>query len=361
MPFTSLGPDSGKSSQRRQEQKKIFAGITACAAAEKAELLVVSGDLYEHGYVRESTLNHVSGEFAKLGDTRILLIAGNHDPIVPGCGYRNTVWPDNVHILEEGGCYTGLEDRGVRVYAGPAAKFEPSVDNRFINILLLHGSLDTAFDKNAFNPVTSADLKRLGMDYIALGHFHNKLMAGGADGRVYNPGSPMALGFDEAGEHGWFVGEISKSDIDNGSGCQSTVNMEFVRSGGRAYHRRDWDIKGCRSDEDIIAAISSDGFLKNHPEDLFYITLKGYAAGRFKPDTATIASGLAEEAFFIKVSDETIPDYDFAEIAGEPGLRGAFTRRLLQMLEQEEGNEKKELVRKALYYGLEALDQGEIL
>ncbi len=356
MPFTSLGSDHGKSSIRRQELKKVFGEITAAASNDQVDLLLISGDLYEHGYIRESTLNYVCREFEKLKDICVLIIPGNHDPLVPGCGYVKTAWPSNVHILEEGSCFAGLEQAGVRIYAGFPSETALVPDPQYINIMLLHGTLDLTVGKNVFNPVSGKSLCSSGMDYIAMGHFHNVLEAGGDCGIVFNPGSPEPLGFDEVGDHGWFMVSITKDGTDKGG-----ITSEFIKSCGRRYRKVDIDVTGCRSDEDIIERVSAEALLKENPEDLFNVSIKGYVDKGFTPDTVMIASALSEGVFFIRVADETLPDFNFTEIAAEPGLRGAFVRKMLQCIDVTTESGQKALVKKALYYGMEAIDLGEIL
>jgi len=68
--------------------------------------------------------------------------------------------------------------------------------------------VDLDFKDSRYNPMSSGELALLGMDYIALGHFHNTLRGVGKSENIYNPGSPEPLGFDEEGEHGVFIGRI---------------------------------------------------------------------------------------------------------------------------------------------------------
>jgi len=65
-------------------------------------------------------------------------------------------------------------------------KIEPA-DPRYINILLVHGTVDLDFKDSRYNPMSSGELALLGMDYIALGHFHNTLRGVGKSENIYNP------------------------------------------------------------------------------------------------------------------------------------------------------------------------------
>jgi hypothetical protein len=50
------------------------------------------------------------------------------------------------------------------------------------------------------------------LDYIALGHIH-KAQFNLAGGKAFYPGSAIALGYGEPGEHGVILGELSKYGI----------------------------------------------------------------------------------------------------------------------------------------------------
>ena len=93
-PFISLGiKDShslvGKSALRRMDLKNTFESIMKIAEDEGAGFVFISGDLYEHNYVRKSTINFVNGIFKGLGNVKVIIVPGNHDPWVKGSYYRD--------------------------------------------------------------------------------------------------------------------------------------------------------------------------------------------------------------------------------------------------------------------------------
>ena len=62
-----------------------------------------------------------------------------------------------------------------------------------------------------YNSVTPGFIESSGMDYIALGHIHKhtEIRRLGKTFYAY-PGCPEGMGFDELGEKGVYIGEISK-------------------------------------------------------------------------------------------------------------------------------------------------------
>lgn len=359
-PFSSLGKDSSKTTIRRQDIKLAFQKIISLAAEKEVDLLLIAGDLYEHDYVKKSTIHFICDQFEKIKDTRVLITPGNHDPDVKSSYYSHFPWPDNVEILKKGDCFNGLSHKGIMVYCDFYETEDPGqvigqknnllMDN--INILMLHGTLDLDVDKNAYNPVSAKKLCNAGMDYIALGHFHNSFA--GVEGCIYNPGSPEPLGFDEEGEHGFFIVEIKKEDN------KPLINAEFIKSNVRQYRNITVDLSNMFSEEEIAKRIKSETDLKENPQDLFRVFLTGYRSRDFNINTQLVEEMLKSFAFFIKIVDKTSPDYNFAKIAKDPGLRGLFVSKMLEKLEYAKGTEEEHLIKKALYYGLEAIDRGEI-
>ena len=60
-PFTSLSDMEGKPSQRRLDLKKTLSRLMNLAVDEKADLVLVCGDLYEHSALKiRSTISAIS-------------------------------------------------------------------------------------------------------------------------------------------------------------------------------------------------------------------------------------------------------------------------------------------------------------
>lgn len=348
-PFTSLS-DSSAADTRRHEIKLTFRKIIALAKEEAADLLLIAGDLFEYGYVRKSTIQFINDEFESIKDIQVMITPGNHDPFLPDSYYNCFSWPSNVHILTDPASRLDLDTQGVSIYCGIP---ENSPDRDRINILLLHGTVDLNPDGRAWNPYTSAELDAAGMDYTGLGHFHNCIPGAGSQGRIFNPGSPEPLGFDEEGRHGVFVSEIEKSD------GISTVNTRFLPISRRAYRNVSVRLDECATDEQA-AEKAAEAVETGNAGDLYCITLLGTTAEGFRLNRNRIAGYLKNSAFYVKIKDETLPAYDFDGIRNEPGLRGVFTGKMLARAALAAGEGERELIMQALYFGLEAIDRGEI-
>jgi exonuclease SbcD len=351
-PFTSLSDIDGKPDQRRMDLKNILSRIVELAYGERVDLLLVCGDLYEHGYTAKSTIRYTCEQFGRIPDIPVLIIPGNHDPLVPGSYYRDFNWPSNVHILNANSHYEH-PSTGARVYGGLTPDF--SADRSVINILMHHGTLDMPFSAAAFGPVSGEVLDASGFDYCALGHFHTKIYGAGRNKNIFNAGSPEPLGFDEEGEHGVFISTVEKTP-----GRDAIINAEFIKMNLRSFINLEVQVGGCCYNEQAAMLIESEMKKRGSSEDLFRITLLGYVSHDFKIDTGSIMEYLEPKAFYIRIINNAVPDYDFEKIAREPGLRGLFTKKMLDRAERAASPEEKQIVMQALYYGLEALDEGRV-
>ena len=324
--FSSLGD---LAASRREDVKLAFEKVIGLADEERADLLLISGDLCEQEYARKSTLYYLNDQFSKIPSTEIFIIPGNHDLELFG-RKQDFHWSDNVHILNSHEPSFFLERLNTQVYSSFGDYH--TIDNERINILLYHGTVDMNFE-DLYNPISSIELKSLGMDYIALGHFHNRIDA------IHNPGSLEPLGFDEEGEHGVYVGTIRKNQ---------PIDVKFQRIARCQY----------KNLEVSIASLENLSPLKDPSNTLVKVVLKGLQG--YSIDQAEIRERLGKNLMFLKVSDETLEQYDFERIKTESGLKGEFVREMLRQIELVSYPKQKNILTNALYYGLEALTYGKI-
>lgn len=369
MPFKSLGSRDSISRTRRNDLKAVLSDIIDIAKENKTDIILISGDIYENNFVKKSTINYLNDKFSSVPDIPIFIIPGNHDPYIQKSFYVDFNWPPNVHILTESNPSVIIEELGVRVCGVGFSSFamkdsdmsELAAENdELINILMFHGTVDLDLGSDDYNKTTSEKLSGLGMDYIALGHFHARKENIGGHANINYPGSPEPLGFDEEGEHGVFLGTIKKD------GEKSDLDITFVKTMRKFYKTLDVNVKSLNTDEkaiEIIRKTLNESVAKTNEDlmdGLFKIVLKGTCEAGFKPHQETIESAFSNETFFLKFRDETRIDFNIGELLKDPGLKGLFTRKMMDKIDNSETDVEKEMLRKAMYYGLDALHRGEV-
>ena len=79
-PFIALADKGNLGEQRRLEQRKMLKKVIEYIKENKIEYLFISGDLYEHKYIRKSTIEYINNLFKEIENTKIFISPGNHDP-----------------------------------------------------------------------------------------------------------------------------------------------------------------------------------------------------------------------------------------------------------------------------------------
>lgn len=368
-PFKEYGTGT-YADTRRKDIRNAFKNILDRVKKENAQMLLISGDLYEHKTVSKSTMEWLYMVLSGV-EAPVVIIPGNHDPYIMNSWYKSWEWPANVSILSPDNPQLVIESLDVNIYGMGFSSFReekpdlsivtPPEKNMF-NIFMFHGTLDMCFTNQAYKPISSLELETLGYDYYALGHFH-----GSQDNyplkNAYNPGSPEPLGFDEPGVHGALVVTMKKED--------DSVSIEAQKfdTANRVYHDKDIDITGFKTLEEVKIRIL--GFLEgyNSERDIVRINLKGRT--ELSLETDTLSSFFDEDWLYLKIINDTRKAFDLDELVMDPSLKGAFVRdmkgrieKVAEDLEKDPDNidlqKEKERINLALSYGLEALITGKI-
>lgn len=368
-PFKEIGKDT-YAETRRKDIREAFSYILKRVEEEKAQMLLISGDLYEHKTVGKSTMAWL---FMVLSQVKVpvVIIPGNHDPYLKNSWYRNWDWPENVIILSPDYPEIILEDLFVKVYGMGFSSFKedkpdlsvvsPPLKDYF-NIMMIHGTLDMEFTNQAYKPVTTRELEGLGYDYYAMGHFH-RLRDDYPLKNAFNPGSPEPLGFDEQGFHGAFIVNMTMEQD------KKSIRVEKFETANRSYHDKSLDITGCKALEEVKMRIL--GLLEGlRPDrDLIRITLAGRTDLSLETDLLT--EFFSEDWFYLQIYNNTQKDFDLEELEKDTSLKGAFVREVNARIESvtealkkdpenQELKKEEEKLFLALNYGLEALHWGRI-
>ena len=343
-PFKSLSAKENLGEIRRLEQRKVFKEIIEFIKENHIEYMFIAGDLYEHEYVRESTIEYINSLFKQIPDTKIFISPGNHDPYIKNSYYKNYNWAENVYIFKDK--LEKYEDENVNIYGTAFTEFymEESPLNHFAldysikpSILVSHIDLNGSKDEEGFsyNPILESKLNSIGFDYVAMGHIHKNNIEN--KNRIYYPGSTISLGFDEIGEHGMIVGELTKDSF----------AKQFIKLDDRVFTEIVLNVESFASREEIIEHIAELELKDNY---MYKLILTGKR--NFEINVRELLKVISRENI-LKIKDMTKTNYDLEEIAKENNLRGIFIREVLKKLETGEYSEKE--IEKAIEIGLETM------
>lgn len=343
-PFATLSDKGNLGEKRRIEQRNVFRKVIEYIKENEIKYFFISGDLYEHQYIRKSTIEYINNLFNEIKNTQIFISPGNHDPYLKKSYYSTYQWNDNVHIFNSQ--FEKVESQDIDIYGYGFDDFYCSETNfeslkienpEKINILVIHGTLDgTKSEDKQYNSISKKDLEEKGFDYIALGHIHKNNFS--KNGKIIYPGSTISLGFDELGEHGMVTGEIEKKEN----------KLDFIKLDETEFVEHEIECTEINSIEELIEKINSIEIKENK---LYKIILNGKR--NFEINIYDLYKYEINRKI-IKIKNKTKPNYDIEKISKEHTLRGLFVKEILGEIKKEEYNE--ETIERALEIGMEILE-----
>lgn len=365
-------PFVGVASERRQHlRRRLLATLgqaVALAEQHRCDLLTIGGDLWEEENVTESTRRELAALLART-ELPVAIVAGNHDPIVPGGSWERIDLPPNVRLFEPGKLTRwrplegssaptiwGISWGGGELHAAflerPCARQEEGP-----NLLLLHGTAVGTTGREPADrhcPFELRAVHRAGFDLCLCGHIHRPALLA-HEGRlaVVYPGSPFPLAFDETHSHGVVVVELDGP----------SVKAEGVPLGAPPCLYLEVDCEGVASRaelrERVARALAQQGAGGESDGGGFLtVALVGSCEAGLERDLEDLQAMLTQRFAGVRVIDRTQRSFDLDAITQLDTARGRFARSLRERIGQADGRDR-EVAELALEIGLRALDGGE--
>ena len=215
-PFSSLPGEARE--VLRLAQRGIPGLLGQLIRQEGCDLALLAGDLFDGKPSRE-TVEALKRELGRWG-VPVCIAPGNHDFCGGDSPWLTESWPENVHIFTGGMDYVDFPALNCRVYGGGyrsmdcpplLAGFRAEGDARWC-VGVLHG--DAMNLASPYCPVTAAQVRESGLDYLALGHIHAAGSFRAGESLSAWPGCCMGLGRNR--------GE-GNSDCGSGADCLGGV------------------------------------------------------------------------------------------------------------------------------------------
>ncbi|MBQ8528703.1 MAG: metallophosphoesterase [Clostridia bacterium] len=302
--------------ERSRELTDTFRKIVNFATREGASAIIIAGDLFDCERVSAKIYDEVTGiiEGSKIN---FFYLPGNHegDSFV---GSGRTL-PKNLYTFGEEWTYFELEDTviGGRSLCSPDLFSTYRAHPEKKNIAVLHGELR---DRSA-SPATVGlkDARGVGLDYLALGHYHGyRCERIDERGVAVYCGAPECRGFDECGEHGYVVIDTE------GDG----VTHRFVPSAVRELHIVELDVTGALSQREIEDG--AEGQLSGiSAKDMVRLRLSGKRKIDLNCDTDSLYRRFCHNFYYFEVKDSTGLEIRAEDYAHDKSLKGEFLRCVL--------------------------------
>ena len=353
-----------KSKIRQQELMRTFNTIIEMCQREKADILLISGDLFEQTDTPVEISSFVIKSFEKINYTRVFIAPGNHDPYTVDSDYRTKKWPENVYIFKDKMEFVQLEDLHVKVFGAAFVNSSETncllghalPDDDYIDICVIHGDLVSNGKTSIYNPIIKEQIEKSNMDYIALGHVHkySRILKAGKTCYAYS-GCIEGRGFDELGEKGIITGTVEKN----------RCKLEFKPICERMYLEAVVDVSGSTNQQEIAQCILktiSAEFGKDYSRHLYKIKLTGELPVNLKPSSQAMSVWLSDNLFFYKIVDKTSVITNLEELSKEISLKGTFIRKIMEKIndcKSKSDYDGAEKYKMALNIGLRAFE-GEV-
>ena len=336
-PFLGLPADVRE--QLRASQRKLPGLLGELLRREGCSLALLAGDIFDGVPSRET----VEGLKRELGrwEVPVCISPGNHDFFGTDSPWRES-WPKNVHIFTGEMDYMDYPELDCRIYGGgyrsmdcpPLMEGFRAEGNARWCLGVLHA--DAMNLNSPYCPVTAAQVRESGLDYLALGHIHSAGSFRAGDTLCAWPGCPMGRGWDETGEKG-----VLMVDLDR------TVSAAPVSLPLPEF----FDLE-VRVNRDALGALEAVLPPAKSP-NLYRVTLTGCG----KADMGALKHHFSHLGY-LELRDETEEERNPFDDAGEDSLRGVYFRLLKEKLEAEPDQE--EIIRLAAALSARLLEGKEV-
>lgn len=336
-PFAAFPDDLRK--KLSSFQKEIPRRLGELICREHCDLALLAGDIFD-GTPRRETVEALKRELGRWG-IPVCIAPGNHDFYGMDSPWRES-WPENVHIFTDQMSFIDYPSLDCRVYGGgyrsmdcpPLLEGFRAEGNARHCLGVLHG--DPMNLHSPYCPVTAAQVRESGLDYLALGHIHSCGSFRAGDTLCAWPGCPMGRGWDETGEKGALIVDVDK-----------TVSVLPVSLPLPVFYEY-----SLRINRNALEALETVLPPTESP-NLYRVTLTGSG----KVDLNRLKRHFAHLGY-LELRDETEQERDPFEYAGEDSLRGVYFRLLGEKL--VEAPEQEEIIRLAASLSARLLDGKEV-
>lgn len=347
-PFVNLSEKDIMGDLRRLEQRKVFKKIIEYIEENNIKYFFISGDLYEHKYIKQSTIEYINKLFEEIPETNIYIAPGNHDPYTKNSYYNKYNWSKNVKIF--GPKVEKIETQDANIYGYGFDDFycsDSCIENIELertekpNILIIHGNIDgSTIEDMQYNSMSKKMLQEKGFDYVALGHIHKRDYNTEENQKIVYPGSTISLGFDELGEHGMIVGDVEKNKLET----------QFIKLDDKQFTKRELNVDNIYSKEELIEKINELEIEENNYVEIILIGNRNFEINKYDLIKYILNNNI------IKIKDNTKIAYNLEKLENENTLKGLFIKEMNKKLKNAETEEEKEIIEKSIEIGLASLE-----
>jgi exonuclease SbcD len=333
---TDLGDQAAA---QRERQFAAFHATVELALAEKVDLFLVAGDLFDSNTQPRRSVDRVATELRRLADARIrsVIIPGTHDVYDRASIYRAHDLATLAGVASADELITVLTPEAPeldlpildavvygRVFAtkrapvSPLAGFHAAAGGRTWRIGMIHGSLliagRTEHDEVVF---TAEEIAASGLDYLALGHWHSELDGRAGTVAYAYPGAPEPVALDQDR-----AGKALLVTLDTAEGGARTVNIEKRQVGRTRFDKVELDATTIGGQAALIERLLA----RADPDLVLDVRVTGLKPDELDLNIDEIEAALAPRFLKVRVRDRSMAELSGTAIPPADTILGAFIR-----------------------------------
>jgi exonuclease SbcD len=326
---------------QRERQFAAFKATVDLAIAEKVDILLIAGDLFDSNTQPRRSVERVAGELKRLVAARIrtVIIPGTHD-----CYDRASIYraydlatlagsgPDDdlVTVLTPTRASVHLSacDAVVQatIFGTKRAPHSPLRDLRAVEdpatvwrIGMVHGSISIP-DRTDRDEVvvTKEEIAATGLDYLAFGHWHSAQQGRSGTTAYAYSGAPEPVAVNQDG-----AGKVLLVELDQAAGTK-TVRISERTVGKTRFDKLDVDVATIASQADLLTALSA----RADPDLVFDVRLTGVRPDELDLDATEIEEQLKGSFLRVRVRDVAMAALTDGALPSPDTIAGAFIRNV---------------------------------
>ncbi|HUP55609.1 MAG TPA: DNA repair exonuclease [Methylomirabilota bacterium] len=331
-----------QASAQRERQFAAFRATIDLALAEKVDILLIAGDLFDSNVQPKRSVERVAAELKRLAESKIrtVVIPGTHDCYDRSSIYRaydlktlagSTADDDLVTVLTPDQPSVHLTACDVVVH-GPvfATKRAPHSPLRDLagnpggspatwRIGMVHGSIaipgKTERDDVVF---TTDEIAATGFDYLALGHWHSSQQSRAGGVTYAYAGAPEAVALDQDR-----AGKVLLVELEETDGRRS-VTVEDKQVGTTRFEKIEIDAANIAAQPALIETLGKKG----DPNLVLDARVVGVRPDELDLNLDEIEAALARSFLKVRVRDVSQPALTEGTLPSADTIAGAFIRDL---------------------------------
>lgn len=365
--FSALGK---KADAQRQALKDALAKVVDHALASKANLVLITGDLFDSNFPSPGSVSFVKAQLARLNEAHIwtMILPGTHDCLAKSSVYVREDLSRNlpyVYVFNDAAVSEyAIPDIDATIYAkpssanksaeSPVAFLASAAKNAMTRytIAMAHGSVQIE-GKSAPDdmPISLREIAESGVQYLALGHWHGAQDFSFGNTVAWYAGSPEVT--YQEGKGGIGQGYALEADV------METAKVKPIKISEKVVREVDIDMQIYENAENVVFELEKLA----DPNCLLLVNVFGFAESAVFIDPERIAQELGEKFFSIKVKNTTalkLPEVTALNYPEELVV-GQFVRIMQKKLESAQTPEERKMIEDALQIGVAELEGKNVL